>query len=72
MTNNEKEILKNLLLEKNKKLFYIRNYNIYHQFFYIEEIIWNILFEFRYSRVNKLGKMFLYKFDLDLVDIEVC
>jgi len=71
LSNNEKEYLEKLMVEKYNKLFYIRNKNIYHQFFYIEEILWNILFEFRYNRVNKLGKMFLYKFDLDLVGIEV-
>ena len=72
LSNNEKEYLEKLMVEKSNKLFYIRNNNIYLQFFYIEEILWNVLFDFRYNRVNKLGKMFLYKFDLDLVDIEVC
>ena len=44
---------------------------IYRQFYYIEEIVWNCMFIFRYNRVNKLGKKFLYKFDLEIEQIKV-
>jgi len=44
---------------------------IYRQFSYIEEIVWNCMFIFRYNRVNKLGKKFLYKFDLEIEQIKV-
>ena len=44
---------------------------LYRQFYYIEEIVWNCMFIFRYNRVNKLGKKFLYKFDLEIEQIKV-
>ena len=44
LSNNEKEYLEKLMVEKSNKLFYIRNNNIYLQFFYIEEILWNVLY----------------------------
>ena len=44
---------------------------LYRQFYYKEEIIWNCIFKFRYNRVNKLGKKFLYKFDLEIEQIKV-
>ncbi len=44
---------------------------LYHLFYYIEEIVWNCMFIFRYNRVNKLGKKFLYKFDLEIEQIKV-
>ena len=36
-----------------------------------KEIVWNCMFIFRYNRVNKLGKKFLYKFDLEIEQIKV-
>ena len=44
---------------------------LYRQFYYIEEIVWNCMFIFRHNRVNKLGKKFLYKFDLEIEQIKV-
>ena len=44
---------------------------LYLMFSYIEEIVWNCMFIFRYNRVNKLGKKFLYKFDLEIEQIKV-
>ena len=43
----------------------------YLLFSYIEEIVWNCKFVFRYNRVNKLGKTFLYKFDIGNEEVEV-
>jgi hypothetical protein len=43
----------------------------YSQFYYIEEIVWNCMFILRYNRVNKLGKNFLYNFDLEIEQIKV-
>ena len=45
--------------------------NIYRLFYYIEEIVWNYRFVFRYNRVNKLDKTFLYKFDIGNEEVEV-
>ena len=67
---SKKNILENYGAKSDTNSFK-KDLNLYHQFFYIEEILLNILFDFRYNRVNKLGKMFLYKYDLDLVGIEV-
>tara|TARA_B100001057_G_scaffold500514_1_gene616012 strand:+ start:2980 stop:3171 length:192 start_codon:yes stop_codon:yes gene_type:complete len=53
-----------ILLEKQKN-------KSYRQFYYIEEIVWNCMFIFRYNRVNKLGKKFLYNFDLEIEQIKV-
>ena len=44
---------------------------LYLQFSYIEEIVWNCKFVFRYNRVNKLGKSFLYKFDILNEEVEI-
>ena len=71
LSNNEKDIFKNMMLENGNKLFYIKISNIYLLFSYIEEIVWNCKFVFRYNRVNKLGKTFLYKFDIGNEEVEV-
>ena len=44
---------------------------LYLLFSYIEEIVWNFKFVFIYNRVNKLGKYFLYKFDIFNEEVEV-
>ena len=59
------------MIENGNKLFYIKISNIYLQFSYIEEIVWNCKFVFRYNRVNKLGKSFLYKFDILNEEVEI-
>ena len=48
-----------------------KNKILYLLFSYIEEIVWNCKFVFRYNRVNKLGKYFLYKFDIFNEEVEV-
>jgi len=71
LSNSEKGILKNMVLKNNKSLFYIKNQNIYQQFSYVEENIFTYSFNFRYCRVNKLGKFFLYNFKIENEIFEV-
>ena len=60
-----------MVLKNNKSLFYIKNQNIYQQFSYVEENIFSYSFNFRYCRINKFGKFFLYNFKIENEIFEV-
>ena len=68
----EKEVLKNLVIKDNNKLFYIKESKLYLQFSYIEEKIWNYSFNFRYIRKQIGSFNVLYSFNFFNEKYEVC
>ena len=68
----EKEVLKNLVIKDNNKLFYIKESKLYLQFSYIEEKLWNYSFNFRYIRKQIGSFNILYSFNFFNEKYEVC